>query len=243
MGIYNSSETRVKPLGNAILNDHNLVDKILSIIMPNEPVSFGSFDNNKDVFFTGHNKEKSLSPTQEHLLAIIDKIITDESFREHVKKKDKSSSTNKLLRGKLFELDPETLGKAKCHFETWNKFERPSYPDLFVENENNILIIEGKRTEKDITKKTTYLEHRSQMIRHIENALSYCHCKKQVIAFYIIEENCHYKNLCTKSYLKKSFAEETIKKDTKLRNEICNCFYGYTTWQEIAKVLNIEYPM
>ncbi len=241
MGKKNSSETRVKPLGNAILNNHGFVDMILSIILPNKLKSFGEFDV-KDVFFTGHNKEKSLQPTEEHLSAIIDKIKTDVIFREYIKKKDKSSSTNRIKRRKLFELDPETLEKAKCHFETWNSFERPSYPDLFIENENNILIIEGKRTEKNITKKTTYLEHRSQMIRHIENALSYCHCKKRVIAFYIIEENCHYKNLCTKSYFKKSFDEETIKKNTMLRDKICESFYGYTTWQEIAKVLNIEYP-
>ena len=242
MGKYNSSETRVKPLGIAILKNHSSVDRILSIIMPNKLNSFGEFSN-KDVFFTGHNKEKSLHPTQEHLSAIIEKIKTDESFREYIKKKDKSSSTNKKFRDSLFALDIETLEKAKCHFKPWNTFESPSHPDLFVENENNILLIEGKRTEKDITKKTTYLEHRSQMIRHIENSLCYCHGKKRVIAFYIIDENCGYENHCTKSYFKESFAEETIKKDTELENKICNCFYGYTTWQEIAKVLNIEYPL
>ena len=242
MGKFNSSETRVKHLGNAILGNHRLMDKLLSIIMPNKLESFGEF-HNKNVFFTGYNKEKSLPPTIEHLSAIIDLIISDETFREYVKTKDTSTSTNKILRESLYNLKPEILEKAKCHFEPWNSFEGPSYPDLFIENENNIIIIEGKRTEKNITKSTKYLVHRSQMIRHIENAIDYCQGKKRIIAFYIIEETCYHKEECTREFFKESIEKETIKKNNKLKDDICNSFYGYTTWQKIAKVLNIEYPM
>ena len=202
MGKCNSSETRVKPLGKAIIGNHSLVDKILSIIMHNELESFGEF-HDEDVFFAGHTKEKNLPPTKEHLSAIIDSIIADVNFREYIKTKDTSSSINKKRRESLYNLEPKTLEKAKCHFEVWNSFEGPSYPDLFIENDNNIIIIEGKRIEKGTTKSTKFLKHRNQMIRHIENAINYCQGKKRIIAFYIIEK--------TWRHIRKNVQENTLR--------------------------------
>ena len=41
------------------------------------------------------------------------------------------------------------------------------------------------------------------MVRHIENALHHCNNAKQVIAFYVVEENCGYENHCVKEYIEK----------------------------------------
>lgn len=242
MGKNNSSITRVQPLGNAIVKNHDLLDTLLADITDNRITTFEEFSDGH-VFFSGHGGEKSLPPTPKHLLAIIDKMASDKSVREHMKKHDTSSASNKMQREKLFCLDPGMLAKSREEFKTWNTFEGDSFPDLFIENENNILIIEGKRTESNITTSTTYLKRRCQMIRHIENALYYCQEKKRVIAFYILEKNCGYENHCTKSYFEKSFDEETIRKDGELKETICNSFYGYTTWQNIGKLLNIEFPL
>jgi len=44
-----------------------------------------------------------------------------------------------------------------------------SFPDLFIENDKYIVLVEGKRTEEDTTGSVSYLKNRSQMVRHIEN--------------------------------------------------------------------------
>ena len=241
MGILNSSLTRVKPLGDAIINNHNLVNILVSLVMPDEIFDFGEFINS-NVFYSGGQGEKALKPSLSHLAAIIEKIINDERFRYYVRKKDKSTKLNNILRNKLFNLDTETVELAKSSFKDWNTFETDSYPDLFIENDKFIIVIEGKRTETDITRSTTYLPNRCQMVRHIENALVYCKGKKTVIGFYVIEDTCGYEGHCSKAFFKEYLEKETIKKDDNLKSAIINSFYGYTTWQEISNKLKIVYP-
>lgn len=241
MGKYNSSLTRVNPLGDAIINNHKLVDKLLSLVMSSDSIEMGDFSNS-NVFYSGGQGEKALKPSLNHLGAIIEKIINDEKFRSYIRQKDKSSRSNKILRNKLFSLDMETIKLARSRFKDWNTFETASYPDLFIENDKFIIVIEGKRTETDITRSTTYLPNRCQMVRHIENALEYCKDQKRVIGFYVIEDTCGYEDHCSIEYFKECLEKETIKKDNKLKSAIINSFYGYTTWQEISNMLRIVFP-
>lgn len=239
MGKYNSSLTRVKLLGDAIINNHNLVNSLLSLVVLDDIFDFGEFVNS-NVFYKDRQDrpgEKALMPSPSHLTAIINKILSDEKFRFYVRKRDKSTKGNKIKRNKLFNLDPETIKEAKLSFQDWNIFETASYPDLFIENEKYIIVVEGKRTEKDITLSTTYIPNRCQMARHIENALYYCDNKKKVIGFYIVEDTCNYKEHCTREYFRDSLELETIQKNDVLKSAIANSFYGYTTWQEIFNKL------
>lgn len=240
MGKNNSSLTRVKPLGKAIMNNHMLVNKLLSLVMFRSSVELGDFDNS-NVFYSGGQGEKALNPSPSHLAAIIEKIINDEIFRSYIRNKDKSTKNNKILRDKLFDLELDTIEMAKSGFKVWNRFETASHPDLFIENDKFIIVIEGKRTERDITRSTTYLPCRCQMVRHIENALEYCKGPKKIIGFYIIEDGCGYEDHCTKAFFSKELDRETIKKDDKLKKAIVNSFYGYTTWQEVSKKLKIRF--
>lgn len=50
MSNKNSSITRVSPLGEAIIRDHSLVDKILSLLPKASEIIFGEFTD-ADVFF------------------------------------------------------------------------------------------------------------------------------------------------------------------------------------------------
>lgn len=241
MGKYNSSETRVKPLGDAIRKNHDLLKRMLSIVAPKVSSIFGDFEEKK-VYYTGWQGEKALHATPEHLKAIIKKIVNDESFRKYVQERDNSTKSNKEKRNLLFNLDPSVVEEATAKFVEWNTFEGSSKPDLFIENEKFIILIEGKRTESDTTNKVWYLEHRSQMVRHIENALHYCNKAKRIIAFYVIEENCGYEEHCIKDYLAKEIDDETIEKSQELKNAILNSFYGYTTWKKLSDILNITFP-
>lgn len=49
MGRYNSSFTRVKPLGDAIRSNHDILKRMLSIVAPNVPSVFGDFEE-KNVY-------------------------------------------------------------------------------------------------------------------------------------------------------------------------------------------------
>lgn len=79
------------------------------------------------------------------------------------------------------------------------------------------------------------------MVRHIENTLNYCKGKKKVIAFYIVEESCSYKDKCASCDLLNELKAETIQKSDELNKKIVDSFYGYTTWQQIAKKLGVKF--
>lgn len=244
-----SSLTRVAPLGEAILKNHRLVEALLQLLPRNPNITFGEFSD-KDVFFSASpRKEKSLPPTKEHLTLIIEKIEHDEAFRNSIKELaiQSSTKTNRDNRILLFDLKPQTLAEAKKEIgnsvrKSWYMFEKYSHPDLFIENENFILLIEGKRTESSTTKKLKYLAHRSQMVRHIENAIAHSKGKKPVIAFYIVEEGCGYENKCLPDGLAEDLKKETIQKSEATNNAIIDSFYGYTTWQAVSKHLGICFP-
>lgn len=244
-----SSLTRVAPLGEAILKNHRLVEALLQLLPRNPNITFGEFSD-KDVFFSASpRKEKSLPPTKEHLTLIIEKIEHDEAFRNSIKELAIQSSTKKNRDNRilLFDLKPQTLAEAKKEIgnsvrKSWYMFEKYSYPDLFIENENFILLIEGKRTESSTTKELKYLAHRSQMVRHIENAIAHSKGKKPVIAFYIVDEGCGYENKCLPDGLAEDLKKETIQKSEATNNAIIDSFYGYTTWQAVSKHLGICFP-
>lgn len=88
----------------------------------------------------------------------------------------------------------------------------------------------------------SYLKHRSQMVRHIENALYYCNSEKQVVAFYVVNDNFGYENHCVKEYLEKEIDAETIEKSHTPKKSILDSFYGYTTWEKLAVSLCITFP-
>jgi hypothetical protein len=48
--------------------------------------------------------------------------------------------------------------------------EGPSYPDVYLETERTIVVVEGKRTEREPTTSTTWMAQRHQMLRHIDAA-------------------------------------------------------------------------
>jgi|GEM_PF-897617 len=265
MGKKNSSLTRVKPLGDEIIAKHALLGTLLSLVNAND---IGDFKND-NVFYKGKEgvgKEKSLPPSPDHLLAIIKKIDSDEEFRDYIKKRVKSYTKGKktlekriALCEKHSEKHSETMEQAIADIENkipqtkpwWCKFEGDSQPDLFIENDKYIVLVEGKRTERSLTDYTSYLEHRSQMVRHIENTLYYIEENygknaKRVIAFYIVEKGCGYEDNCEKAYLEKYLnneldVHETINKDG-IKQAILDSFYGCTTWEAVSGDLRISFP-
>lgn len=151
-------------------------------------------------------------------------------------------------REKMFIKDEDTLNEAleiinggkRGKYQKWALLEAPSYPDLFVENDSYISLVEAKRTENATTKKVEYLENRSQMVRHIQNTINY-NSNKKIIAFYIIEKDCKYKDACSKKAFKDEIEKETIIIDDQLKQKILDSFYGYIFWEDVGDKLRIDY--
>ena len=253
MGRNNSSELRVRPLGEYLLKNKADVDKLLHLVGCSR-VCFGMFDDGK-VFFSakdqdGHSRsELGLEPSAEHLKGIINffEKKADENDREYARKyvgKSKDSHT-KAEREKWFEnCRSEDAFNALDRGETWPVFEGKTRPDLIIEGERYVIIIEGKLTEKEATKKTVYLRSRDQMVRHIQGALNHFKGKK-IIAFYIVPEGFKELGLLKeRTCINEVLEVEADKYGISLESceKIRKSYYGCTTWEKVEKTLKISFP-
>lgn len=247
MTLYNSSEYRVVPLVKSIQGDFDALNRVLSLVGV-------SVDSMPLTYFYGAN-EKKLKPTKQHLLALIDHI-RDRDHYELKKEKESylSSLGSRPERQTLFfgskeeramiaeeakALIEKNYDSLSANSRRWFSFEAYTHPDLFIEGEDYIILCEAKWTERGITKHTTHLcaneEQRSQMIRHIQGALNYS--DKRIIAFYIVDAECKYLRNVTKEVFSEDIAKETIHISSEERKRIVDSFYGYTTWQDIKKLI------
>ena len=240
MGKYNSSVYRVRPLMEIIEKDSDAFLKLLSL------VNIPALGQPHTYQYDGEScSEKQLKPSKRHLSALI----------AYMAAKQHTSEVKNEKRKALFFPDPENPnGRAEACTEAladlentydslsprdrhWFLFEGFTHPDIFIEGEDYVIVCEGKWTEPSITTKTTHLsadsEFRNQMIRHIQGALN--DTDKKVYGFYIVDENCKYRDELKKECFRKQLETETIRISDSEKEKIFDSFYGYTTWQEIEK--------
>lgn len=125
--------------------------------------------------------------------------------------------------------------------EDWHIFEGSTQPDVYLETEELIVVIEGKRTEHGPTTKTKWMNGRHQMLRHIDCAWE-IRGHKKVVGFFIVEslndtadvpdawlehEVDALSNTSVSSSLPHRGPEEQLK--------IATCFTGVTTWRKICE--------
>lgn len=238
MGKYDSSKYRVVPLVDVIKSNEEYF-KIFIQMVGLPPLSYPSDSN---AFWCG-DREKQLKPPKQHLAALIDYLAVKEHKKianygtkrnalfgiESSADREKARIEARRLLDETYENEP--LPKA------WYIFEGCTNPDIYIEGDDYIIICEGKWTESHITTKTTHLhddnEFRNQMIRHIQGTLNFSN--KKVYAFYIVDADCGYSSDLTLDALKKQLELETIKPTNK--EQILEAFYGYTTWQNLQRVI------
>lgn len=241
MGKYNSSIYRVRPFMEHIENDYNAFLSVLSLVGITSLGHPHTYHYDKDE----NCKEKQLKPTKKHLLDLIDYMTKKKHTRCNINGKDradlffKDADTREAARLKARSELEENYDKLTSNSRKWYIFEGFTNPDIFIEGDDYVIICEGKWTEPHITTKTTYLcdenEHRNQMIRHIQGALNYK--GKKVYAFYIVDANCGYISDLTKVSFRNQLDIETIRLEEAEKDAISDAFYGYTTWQDINKLL------
>ena len=254
MGENNSSETRVAPLGMFLLENHKKVNGLLSLIGCTD-IDFGEFHNENGIFFSEKKNgkivrsEKSLQPPRYHLENILRTICSIEKAKLVFIKKVETSKVkarDMRLRFAQGEIPLEEAINAITGNNGWANLETASHPDLFIENETHILLVEGKLTEDGTKKNVSYIAHRSQMVRHIQNTIAYLEEKgeeKQIFAFYILPEN--FKKISEikeKRAIEKDINSETVPIPAPIRKKIADSYYGCTTWEAVSEKLGIEFP-
>ena len=125
--------------------------------------------------------------------------------------------------------------------EVWYILEGPTYPDVFIETEGALVVIEGKRTERGPTTKTTWMKNRHQMLRHIDCAFE-IRGRRSVYGFLLVEGNHESRGEIPEHWL--AAADDTLSTEAvngslphrsrEEQKQISDCFLGVTTWQIVC---------
>lgn len=76
--------------------------------------------------------------------------------------------------------------RAGSRSRQWYVLEGPSRPDATLEMPAEVLVIEGKRTERGCTSKTKWMGSRSQLVRHMDAAMAF-YPSKRVLGLLLVE--------------------------------------------------------
>ena len=165
MRLRDSTLTRVKPLFDFIGKDIEKLNQFFRLFGKNIPgIQQGSV---KEIRY---GKEKLLPPSKSLLIWMLHNLKELRDVEKYVA--NKKDSKTFLKREELFAGDNIVLKEALNFISTknplpksaWYIFEGYTHPDIYIETDDSIFICEAKRTEKDITKKTIWLNPRDQFI-------------------------------------------------------------------------------
>lgn len=225
MGKNNSSEKKLKPLIEKIKKELTYnIHILLKELDINEDL--GCFNENMLFYVGGFDGEKGLMPPLKHLLWLAD---NNERIGIEEKKAAKDFVKHRYLNNKLPRHKYILEGR--------------SYPDLYLENDKFIILSECKWTEPSITTKTKHCNPRDQMVRHIDCAHANNKEGKEIIAFYIVDEEFVKRKTNNEILENKLKSKEYYKESCKyLENEEeiikrLSSYIGYLTWQQINELV------
>lgn len=270
-GFYDSSKIRVEPVFTRVIRHERGPHEFLKWVarrfanrIPNDCIDEKSID----VYFSGQGGGELAIPPNPDL---IDYLLTDEGIellcKDRKDKLSKKTSTHselnetELARLRLFDTRTREVQRKRARIGGRMikafLFEGLDYPDVVFTNEKMVLIIEGKLTEPRFTTRTTWLDCRDQMIRHLDSAMA---CKqfsgKSVFGMYVVGDESrdesikqsgrhpHYDWACYDNieYWASSMPQYSADKD-RVR-KVMDGFLGHVTWHEIGKVFGgIDVPV
>ncbi|MBW8003827.1 MAG: hypothetical protein FVQ80_17820 [Planctomycetes bacterium] len=258
MGQFNSSLTRVVPIFDFLKDlDETGGDWLPSLLtMPQGGVvgeNNAEFNPPGELLYTcwGEN-EKGLSPP----ISLLKWMVQHPFDLNHPENPGNPNPPNNENRTLLLQGEVDTIADAMQLLDNpnrpntaWYILEGISNPDVYLETENLIVVIEGKRTEPGPTTDTTWMPIRHQMLRHIDCAWELSD-HQHVVGFFIVEgfgggeaidvpdiwgQACN--NTVTQLTLEQSLPHRSVEE----REEIANAFLGATTWQAICMEFGIDW--
>ena len=159
-----------------------------------------------------------------------------------------TGDNRRALRAKDERMISEALREleTKPPPQAWYVLEGPSRPDVYLETEQALVVIEGKRTEHGPTTHTTWMPVRHQMLRHIDAAWEK-RDGRPVYGFFIVEGDGvgdlpeawedHAHATVSQDALDRSLPHRTNTE----RAAIAAAFLGVTTWQTVCKAFDIDW--
>ena len=160
------------------------------------------------------------------------------------------------LRQELFRGDAKRVTEAQDGVRSgergrnWYVFEGPTFPDVYIETDELVVVIEGKRRESGPTTKTTWMKTRHQMLRHMDCAFDLLK-GRSLVGFFIVEGEREesdavdlppkWKKYCEATTSEEAVAGSLPHRDEETRKAITKSFAGATTWQAVCGALNVSY--
>ena len=133
--------------------------------------------------------------------------------------------------------------------ENWHIFEGITQPDVFIQTPDIMIVVEGKRTETETTKKTKWMSGRHQMWRHIDCAWE-IKGKREVFGLLIVEGDpasdkvpTFWMNEARIIASREALTSSLPHRGQQETESIHQCFLGVTTWQKICKEFGIEWGL
>ncbi len=196
---------------------------------------------------TGEKGEKPLVPSCDYLCKIIEELPNNKYAQAKIRAGNAESVTtierrklldNPVARAEAILYIKEHYGSLLEDYKGIFFLEGSSKPDVFIETANQVIVIEGKWTERHPTESTTYVENRNQMVRHIHDALNYVRLGKfwkKVVGFYILADT--FANEWNAQISPEGFAS-TLSSQFGIEaehDEIASAYKGYITWEQIVE--------
>lgn len=120
----------------------------------------------------------------------------------------------------------------------WWVLEGSTYPDAVIETPDAIIVIEGKRTERKPTRRTTWMSTRDQMLRHMDGAWE-VRGERRVLGFFILEADrgklpAGWETVAADTVAQDMLANSLPHRSPDERAAIAAGFLGATTWQDVC---------
>lgn len=254
MGLQDSTKTRVEPVFDELLARDETGNTWLSklVALPARPGVVAPVVPPAPLTRCGWGDEEVGLPAPCSLLAwlVRNAVLVDQEAHR------KTSKSTRAKRELLLKHDAATadeamrlLSREPVSARAWYVLEGVTRPDVYLESEKCIVVIEGKRTEPGPTISTTWMATRHQMLRHLDCAWE-CRRGRDVLGFFIVEGEGGASALSVPS-LWQAAVEMTVRTDVLKaslphRNEaereaIARGFLGATTWQRVCRESDISW--
>ncbi len=243
-GKKNSSQTRVYP---AFIKIKNQMEDFIEWLNERQPCNIPTRNVDWDTMIIRFADEKghgeiALPPSASLLKWMIENFGKSQRLNKMPSGINVSAKT--LARRKeLYERNVARIKEAINSINLgrrrgWFAMEGYTRPDVYIETNQFILLIEGKRTEPNLTDSTTFFcNGRDQLIRHMDAALELAG-NRAIWGLVIYEEDAPYIPRITDQMIEDSLPHRTQTD----RDRIKSGWLSPMTWQELGARFKIRYP-
>jgi len=256
MGVFDSSRTRVTPIFDALLDrdpsGKSWLDGLIALGSRKDVTA--SVSRGQQLTHPGKRRWGTDEVALPAPIALLEYLVTHVDIEQVEASNDKGETRAK--RTALANRDPAIVAQALQALakgqrgRKWFILEGESRPDAFLEAEQLVVCIEGKRTEARCTSHTTWMRRRSQLIRHMDAARE-AYPDKRVMGLLIVEgidgdksvvPSQHWLDECSAQYEDTMLASSLPHRDNAEREKIRKGILGVTTWQAICEQNDLAWP-